>query len=207
MTPNRIVLNQPPTQLHTVPILDWLSGGNEMIISTIDETRPKAARVGGILITTSCVGALLCTGLVMAQTPSPGGGPRMKAIVYHDFGSPDVLRLLEIDKPVPADNQVLVRVRAASVNPLDWHYMEGTPYIARIEFGLFKPKETRLGVDYAGTVESVGKNVTQFKPGDDVFGGGTGAFAEFGVVREDRAVVLKPANLTFEQAASIPIAG
>jgi NADPH:quinone reductase-like Zn-dependent oxidoreductase len=93
------------------------------------------------------------------------------------------------------------------VNPLDWHYMEGTPYLGRLpEFGLLKPKVARLGVDFAGTVEAIGKNVTQFKPGDDVFGGKTGAFAEYVVVREDRAVVLKPANVTFEQAASLPIA-
>jgi NADPH:quinone reductase-like Zn-dependent oxidoreductase len=131
----------------------------------------------------------------------------MKAIVYHNYGSPDVLRLEEIEKPVPTDDQVLIRVRAASVNPLDWHYMEGTPYIVRlIDSGLLKPKVTRLGVDYAGTVEAVGKNVTQFKPGEEVFGGKTGAFAEYVCVLADRAVVLKPANLTFEQAASIPIA-
>ena len=131
----------------------------------------------------------------------------MKAIVYHNYGSPDVLRLEEIAKPVPNDNQVLVRVRAASVNPLDWHYMEGTPYLVRLlDFGLLKPKVVRLGVDYAGTVEAVGKNVKQFKPGDDVFGGKTGAFAEYVCALADRAVTLKPANITFEQAASVPIA-
>jgi NADPH:quinone reductase-like Zn-dependent oxidoreductase len=131
----------------------------------------------------------------------------MKAIVYDDFGSPDVLRLEEIEKPVPTDDQVLVRVRAASVNPLDWHYMEGTPYLGRlVEFGLLKPKVARLGVDMAGQVEAVGKNVTQFKPGDEVFGQRFGAFAEYVCVREDRAVVLKPANLTFEQVASVPVA-
>ena len=113
--------------------------------------------------------ALLLAGTALAQTPSPSAAPRMKAIVYHDFGSPDVLRLEEIEKPVPNDNQLLIRVRAASVNPLDWHYMEGTPYLGRlVEFGLLKPKVARLGVDYAGTVEAVGKNVTQFKPGDEV---------------------------------------
>jgi NADPH:quinone reductase-like Zn-dependent oxidoreductase len=131
----------------------------------------------------------------------------MKAIVYRNYGSPDVLRLEDIEKPVPDDNQILIKVRAASVNPLDWHYMEGTPYIARLmAFGLLTPKVTRLGVDYAGTVEAVGRNVTQFKPGDDVFGGRNGAFAEYVCVLADRAVVLKPANLTFEQAASVPIA-
>jgi NADPH:quinone reductase-like Zn-dependent oxidoreductase len=133
-------------------------------------------------------------------------GKAMKAIVYCDYGSADVLKLEDIKKPTPGDDEMLVRVRAASINPLDWHYMRGTPYIMRIETGLRKPKVTRLGVDYAGTVEAVGRNVTQFKPGDDVFGGRTGALAEYVSVRADRAVVLKPANLTFEQAASVAIA-
>jgi len=100
----------------------------------------------------------------------------------------------------------LVKVHTASVNPLDWHFIEGTPYVMRIGVGLRKPKDTRLGVDFAGTVEAVGKNVTQFKPGDEVFGGRDGAFAEYVCVREGRAVALKPANITFEQAASVPIA-
>jgi NADPH:quinone reductase-like Zn-dependent oxidoreductase len=151
--------------------------------------------------------ALLLIGTAQAQSPSPSVAPPMKAIVYHDFGSPDVLRLEEIEKPVPTDDQLLIKVHAASVNPLDWHYMEGTPYLARpVEFGLLKPTITRLGVDFAGTVEAVGKNITQFRPGDEVFGGKTGAFAEYVVAREDRAVALKPANVTFEQAASLPIA-
>jgi NADPH:quinone reductase-like Zn-dependent oxidoreductase len=130
----------------------------------------------------------------------------MKAIVYHNFGSPDVLRLEEIEKPVPNDNQLLIKVRAVSVNPLDWHYLEGTPYLGRlVEFGLLKPKVARLGVDYAGTVEAVGKDVTQFKPGDEVYGNRFGAFAEY-VVASEKAMALKPANLTFEQAASVPVA-
>jgi NADPH:quinone reductase-like Zn-dependent oxidoreductase len=161
-----------------------------------------------LLMTAICTAALLFAGAALAQTPSPSVAPRMKAIVYHNYGSPDVLRLEEIEKPVPNDNQLLVRVRAASVNPLDWHYMEGTPYFIRLlDSGLLKPKEPRLGVDYAGTVEAVGKNVTQFKPGDEVFGGRTGALAEYVCVLEERAVVLKPASVTFEQAASVPIAG
>src|SRR5262249_34502301 len=118
----------------------------------------------------------------------------------------DVLKLEEIEKPVPDDDQVLVRVRAASVNPFDWHFMRGTPYVMRLEAGLRKPKNTRLGVDFAGTVEAVGKNVTQFKRGDGVFGGKSGAFAEYVCVRADRAITLKPANITFDQAASVPIA-
>ena len=131
----------------------------------------------------------------------------MKAIVYCDYGLTN-LKLENVEKPTPNDDQILVRVRAASVNPYDWHFIEGTPYIMRaMGVGLRKPKDTRLGVDFAGTVEAVGKNVTQFKPGDDVFGGRGGAFAEYVCPRANRAVALKPASLTFEQAASVNIAG
>ena len=130
----------------------------------------------------------------------------MKAIVYCDYGSADVLRLADVEKPAPGDEQILVKVHAAALNPLDWHFVRGTPYVMRLQSGLRKPKVVQLGVDFAGTVEAVGKNVTQFKPGDDVFGGRTGAFAQYLCVRADRAVVAKPANLSFEQAAAIPIA-
>ena len=131
----------------------------------------------------------------------------MKAIVYYNYGPPDVLQLEEIEKPVPNDNQVLVKVRAVSVNPYDWHFMEGIPYIARLlAFGPLKPKSPRLGVDFSGTVEAVGKNVTQFKPGDEVFGGKVGAFAEYVVIAE-KFLAMKPANITFEQAGSVQIAG
>ena len=130
----------------------------------------------------------------------------MQAVVYCDYGPPEVLRLETIDKPVPSDSQILVRVRAAALNPLDWHYMRGEPYFGRLGMGLRKPTITQLGVDFAGTVEAVGKAVTQFKPGDEVFGGRTGALAEYVTVREDRGVVLKPANITFEQAAAVPVA-
>lgn len=129
----------------------------------------------------------------------------MKAIRYCDYGSPeDVVKLEEIEKPVPNDNQILVRVRAAALNPLDLTIR--TPLSIRLLIGRRKPKETRLGVDYAGTVETVGKNVTQFKPGDDVFGGKIGAYSEYVCAVADRAVMLKPANVTFEQAASVPVA-
>jgi NADPH:quinone reductase-like Zn-dependent oxidoreductase len=134
-------------------------------------------------------------------------GDKMKAIVYCDYGLAN-LKLAEIAKPTPTDDQVLVKVHAASVNPLDWHFIEGTPKIMRaMGVGLRRPKDTRLGVDFAGTVEAIGKNVTQFKPGDEVFGGRDGAFAEYVCPRADRAVALKPANITFEQAASVNIAG
>ncbi len=142
------------------------------------------------------------------QEPIETGEPHMKAVVYTDYGSPDVLEIRDIKKPVPDDDQVLVKVRAVSVNPYDWHFIEGKPYIMRaMMVGLRKPKDPRLGVDYAGTVEAVGKNVTQFKPGDDVFGGRGGAFAEYVCARADRSITLKPANVTFEQAASVDIAG
>jgi NADPH:quinone reductase-like Zn-dependent oxidoreductase len=131
----------------------------------------------------------------------------MKAAILERFGSPDVLELREVEKPTPADDEVLVRVRAASVNPADWYGITGRPWVARPTMGFFKPKETRVGVDFAGTVEAVGKDVTQLRPGDDVFGGRTGAFAEYVCVREERAVVPKPANVTFEEAAAVPVAG
>ncbi len=130
----------------------------------------------------------------------------MMAVVYCDYGSPDVLRLEAVEKPVPGDSQLLIRVRAASVNPLDWHYMRGTPHFGRLGMGLRKPAVIRLGVDFSGVVEAVGGSVTQFKPGDEVFGGRTGALAEFVTVRENGSVALKPANLTFEQAAAVPVA-
>jgi NADPH:quinone reductase-like Zn-dependent oxidoreductase len=134
---------------------------------------------------------------------SPKDG--MKAIVYCDYGGPSVLRLETVEKPVPTDSQVLVRVRAAAVNPLDWHFMRGTPYIGRLGMGLRKPADIHLGVDFAGTVESVGRAVTQFKPGDEVFGARTGAFGQYVTIRANR-VVAKPSNATFEEAATIPVA-
>jgi NADPH:quinone reductase-like Zn-dependent oxidoreductase len=139
------------------------------------------------------------------KTASPSNP--MKAIVYCDYGLTN-LKLEDVEKPTPNDDQILIKVRAASVNPYDWHFVEGTPKIMRVMgVGLRKPKDTRLGVDFAGTVEAVGKNVTQFKPGDDVFGGKGGAFAEYVCRRAQGAVALKPVNITFEQAAAVNIAG
>ena len=130
----------------------------------------------------------------------------MKAIVQHEFGPPDVLELREVDEPVVDDDEVLVRVHAGSVNPADWHRVTGTPYIARLEAGLLKPKRTIAGSDMAGRVEAVGQNATRFRPGDEVFGEiGGGAFAEYVCVAEDE-IGLKPTNLTFEQAAAVPMA-
>jgi NADPH:quinone reductase-like Zn-dependent oxidoreductase len=131
----------------------------------------------------------------------------MKAILFTRYGSADVLELKEVEKPLPKDNQVLVRVHAASINALDGHTMKSSPLFIRVVSGngLFKPKDQRLGVDLAGTVEAVGSNVTQFQPGDEVFGRGVGAFAEFACARED-ALVLKPASTSFEAAAAVPVA-
>jgi len=129
----------------------------------------------------------------------------MQAIEYTKYGSPDVLELNEVEKPTPKDNEVLIKIYAASVNPLDWHYLRGAPLMIRIGAGLRKPKDTRLGVDLAGQVEAVGSSVTQFKTGDEVFGARTGAFAEY-VCKVEKTLALKPTNLTFQQAAAVPVA-
>jgi NADPH:quinone reductase-like Zn-dependent oxidoreductase len=130
----------------------------------------------------------------------------MKAIVYRTYGSPDVLRLEEVAKPVPKDGDVLVRVHAASVNPLDWHLLRGKPYIVRPTSGWRKPKRNIPGVDVAGVVEAVGRDVTLVKPGDEVFGEKTRACAEY-VCGPEKLFVHRPANVTLEQAAAIPVGG
>ena len=167
--------------------------------------------VGGIVVLVTI--ALASLVLILSHDSACGPAPSlpndaklMKAAVYRCYGPPDVLRVENIEKPTPEDNQVLVRVHAAAVNPLDWHYTRGKPYIMRMDAGVGAPENPRLGVDFAGTVEAVGKDVKRFKPGDEVFGGKNGAFAEYVSVAEDRAIVLKPANLTFEQAASVGVA-
>ena len=128
----------------------------------------------------------------------------MRAAIRNTYGPPDVLEFQEIDKQDLTDDGVLVKVRAVSINPADWYAVTGRPYVARPQMGLRKPRTNRLGVDFAGTVEAVGKDVTQFRPGDEVFGARSGALAEYVCVRD--AVVLKPVNLTFEQAAAVPVA-
>ncbi len=130
----------------------------------------------------------------------------MKAISYNRYGSPDVLKCEEVRKLAVGDDEVLIRVRAAAVNPYDWHFMRGEPYPVRIAAGgLRKPKDSRLGADVAGEIEEVGRNITQFKPGDGVFGSCKGAFAEYACASESK-LAIKPDNVTFEQAASVPIA-
>ena len=135
----------------------------------------------------------------------PSGSERMEAIRYCEYGSPDVLKVAEVEKPVPNENELLVRVRAASLNFIDAGLVRG-PWVLRLLSGLRKPKFTGFGLDFAGVVEAVGKNVTEFKPGDEVFGGKLGSVAEYICVRQER-VALKPANVTFEQAGAVKHAG
>jgi len=130
----------------------------------------------------------------------------MKAIVQDRYGSPDVLQLREVDKPIAADNEVLVRVHAAAVNARDWHVMRGDPYLARLTLGVSRPNVKIRGTDFAGRVAAVGRDVKRFRPGDEVYGEIHGAFAEYVSVPDDM-VEPKPANLTFEQAAAVPLAG
>jgi NADPH:quinone reductase-like Zn-dependent oxidoreductase len=151
-------------------------------------------------------GGMAPVGLGDWAAPATARETTMKAIVQDVYGSADVLELRDIDKPEIGDGDVLVRVRAAGVNPADWAIMTGLPYIARPMYGLRKPKNGVRGTDVAGKVEAVGTSVTRFRPGDEVFGWCNGAFAEYASVSED-ALALKPTNLTFEQAAAVPMAG
>jgi NADPH:quinone reductase-like Zn-dependent oxidoreductase len=150
--------------------------------------------------------ALSYTSRCGAPPSLPAGSESMKALVARCYGAPDVLALEPVAKPIPADDQLLVKVHVAALNPVDWHSMRGSPYIMRLTSGIGSPKDTRVGVDFAGTVEAVGKDVTRFKPGDEVFGGAGGSVAEYVVVRESRGVALKPGNVTFEQAGSVAVA-
>jgi NADPH:quinone reductase-like Zn-dependent oxidoreductase len=144
--------------------------------------------------------------------PHPAAVPadpakRMKAVVYYQYGSPDVLQLVDVEKPIPADNEVLIKVHAASVNPYESHFMRGTPYLIRMLSGWRAPKNYRLGVDFAGTVVAIGKRVTRFKAGDEVFGGADGALAQYVTLAEDDSLAPMPSNMSLEQAAATPIAG
>jgi NADPH:quinone reductase-like Zn-dependent oxidoreductase len=169
-------------------------------------------KISGVILLLLAVG-LVSAAITLSHDSACGPAPSlaanakpMKAIVFRCYGSSAVLKLEDVEKPAPNENQVLVKVHAASVNALDWHFMRGQPYIMRMMAGVGVPKDPRMGVDFAGTVEAVGSNVKRFKPGDEVFGGRNGAFAEYVTVREDRSIVLKPSNITFEQAASVPVA-
>jgi NADPH:quinone reductase-like Zn-dependent oxidoreductase len=178
-----------------------MARARKIIIGTL------SAIVGVVVVALVVLGIMLSHDSPCQPAPALSDhAARMKAVVYRCYGSPEVLKVEQVEKPTPADNQVLVKVHAASINPLEWHYMRGTPYLMRAEAGMGFPQDPRLGVDFAGTVEEIGKGVTKFKPGDEVFGGRDGALGEYVVVRESASIVPKPTNLTFEQAAAIPIA-
>lgn len=130
----------------------------------------------------------------------------MKSVVYQKYGSAEVLKEVEIEIPTITDNQVLIKVHAVSINPYDWHFMRGTPYLMRLMAGLLKPKNRSFGVDMSGVVEAVGKDVSEFKIGDEVFGESSGALSEFAVISKDH-LAIKPARLSFEQAAAVPMVG
>ena len=133
-------------------------------------------------------------------------GGKMRSVVYDKYGSAEVLKQIEIEIPAITENQVLVKVQAVSINPADWHFMRGTPYLVRLQSGLLKPKNGSFGLDMAGIVESVGANVSDFKVGDEVYGESMGALSEFAVF-SNKSLALKPANLNYEEAAAVPMAG
>ncbi|MGB5740224.1 MAG: NAD(P)-dependent alcohol dehydrogenase [Woeseia sp.] len=139
--------------------------------------------------------------------PAPSvAGDTMKAVVSRCYGGPETLEYVDVDKPTPGPKDILVEVKAAAVNPLDYHYMRGSPYLMRLSSGIGKPNDQRMGVDFAGVVAAVGDSVTKFAVGDAVFGGRNGAFAEYVLIPEDRAIVAKPDGLAFEDVASLGIA-
>jgi NADPH:quinone reductase-like Zn-dependent oxidoreductase len=172
--------------------------------------RYKILSAAVLLIAVATVAGALTlshTSPCQAAPPLPAGTATMKAAVHRCYGSPDVVALEDVSKPTPAANEVLVRIHAASVNALDWHVLRGEPYIMRMDGGLGVPDAVQLGRDFAGTVEAVGKDVTRFKPGDEVFGSTSrGSFAEYVSVGENWGIAPKPANLTFEEAAALPVA-
>jgi NADPH:quinone reductase-like Zn-dependent oxidoreductase len=161
-----------------------------------------------VAVTSLSLGLLLSHDSPCGVAPAvPANTQSMQAAVYRCYGSPDVVKLEDVAKPALADDRVLVKVHAASVNPLDWHYVRGQPYLMRaLGVGLGTPDDIRLGVDFAGTVEAVGKDARRFKPGDEVFGGAGGAFAQYVRPRDNGSLALKPPNVTFEQAAAVPVA-
>lgn len=167
--------------------------------------------LGGVLALLALAMAVLA--VTISHNSSPGAAPllpanamRMKAIVFRRYGSPDVLKLETIAKPTPAANELLIKVHDAALNPLDWHFMRGTPYLVRFQSGFGRPKFNGIGVDFSGTVEAVGPEVKQFKVGDEIFGTANGTLAEY-TTSTEVGLALKPSNMTFEQAAAVPIAG
>ena len=142
-------------------------------------------------------------------TPAPNvaaDADSMKAVVSRCYGGPEALEYLDVEKPEPGPTDVIVKVKAAAVNPLDYHYMRGSPYLMRLATGIGRPSDHRMGVDFAGVIAEIGDDVTRFAIGDEVFGGGDGAFAEYLLVPEDGAIAAKPDSVSFEDAAAIGIA-
>jgi len=160
-----------------------------------------------VVLAISSLAVALSHSSACGTAPSVVPSQPMKAALHRCYGSADIVRVETIERPVPADQGVLVRVHATSINPLDWHTMHGEPYLMRIGSGWGTPTDPSLGTDFSGTVEAVGRFVTQFKPGDEVFGIGHAAFAQYLRLPQGAAMVLKPANVTFEQAAAAPVAG
>jgi NADPH:quinone reductase-like Zn-dependent oxidoreductase len=163
-----------------------------------------------VIVAVAIAGLAIALGYTADCGPSPAlapGATTMKAVVRRCYGPPEVLKVEDIEKPVLADNQLLVRVRAASVNPADWHFVRAEPYLIRLDAGFGSPKDSRVGIDFAGTVEAAGKDVTKYKPGDEVFGGRNGALAEYITLSEKSSFAIKPANVSFEQAAGANVSG
>ncbi|MDJ0906436.1 MAG: NAD(P)-dependent alcohol dehydrogenase [Woeseiaceae bacterium] len=171
----------------------------------------KKILLGFAAVLVLAVGALAATMSYTAPCPDApsiaAGAETMKAVRARCYGSADVLTYEDVEKPTPGPDEILVRVKAAGVNPLDYHFMRGSPYILRLMGGIGEPDDPRAGADFAGVVETVGNEVTSFVPGDEVFGRTNGTFAEYVTIGENRAVVKKPGNVSFEQAAGVPIAG
>lgn len=160
-----------------------------------------------LVIGVAALAALLSHDAPCTPLPEPApGAETMRAVTYTCYGGPEVLTVATVEKPLPAAGEVQVRVQKAAVNPLDWHFMRGSPYIMRLGSGLGAPDRSRLGVDFAGTVAAVGANVTRFRPGDAVFGGHFGAFAEYIVVKDDGSVAPRPPDWDVEEAAGVSIA-
>lgn len=164
--------------------------------------------LGTLSLAMAAFALLISYDVACGDAPSrPQTAESMTSVVYRCYGGAEVLEVTEQARPVPAADEVLVRVQAAAVNPLDWHYMRGSPYVMRLMSGLGRPADGRLGTDFSGIVEAVGDAVTDFVPGEAVFGSAAGAFARYLVVREDRAIARKPEGMSFAQAATVGVAG
>jgi NADPH:quinone reductase-like Zn-dependent oxidoreductase len=173
--------------------------------------RLLAKIAGAILVLLVAAAAALAIALAhnspaAPATPLPPSAVPMKAVVFHQYGSPDVLRIEQVPKPVPSPDELLIKVHDAALNPLDWHMMRGSPYILRLQLGMGAPKRDWIGLDFSGTVEAVGARVRKFKVGDAVFGTADAALSEY-VTSTEVGLALKPDNISFEQAAAAPVAG